>query len=526
MVSSPNDPAEREAEEVAAKVMRMPEGAVPMKIRTAPPNIHRKCSACEEEEKSVRRSPAGESPNHAPRIVSEVLSQPGQPLPDSTRTFFEPKLGADLSSVRIHTDAIAAKSAEAVHARAYAVGDHIAFGSGETPDGVLLAHELAHVVGGVASDASLHRKPSAEEHQANDANDPRVCGLGTANPNCTPCYPEEKDGKRICGPPSSDTTFFEPCTALPRAIALMARNDLLTFPAFMAASTGCAVVGDVWFSYLWGSSEAYGFTSNGCVGESAKSNPKGAPMAADAAQNAFTVLMERLSDLLPTDDGQFHDLVVRTLSLSDALGIKGDDPLIHPTIEYDGAPWNAAGVLIGGVGKGGLGSDVFGDDDRVLGGKVTISVLPVDPVSGTRQVFVRYEPTVYVKDTVDFCPGNLGAGFLAQRVAITLSRLEASGVARDVPIELLYELDTLLESRSVPAKLPSDPKPAPDPTPTPVPKNQLADYIVVPGDSLRKISRRFYGNENDWRKIYEANQQVIGENPDRILPGQRLVIPL
>jgi len=50
-------------------------------------------------------------------------------------------------------------------------------------------------------------------------------------------------------------------------------------------------------------------------------------------------------------------------------------------------------------------------------------------------------------------------------------------------------------------------------------------YTVVSGDSLSKIAKRFYGDANDWRRIYEANSEVIGANPDLIRPGQKLRIP-
>ena len=49
-------------------------------------------------------------------------------------------------------------------------------------------------------------------------------------------------------------------------------------------------------------------------------------------------------------------------------------------------------------------------------------------------------------------------------------------------------------------------------------------YIVVAGDSLSKIAKREYGNASEWKRIYEANQDVL-ENPDKIYPGQKLKIP-
>lgn len=47
-------------------------------------------------------------------------------------------------------------------------------------------------------------------------------------------------------------------------------------------------------------------------------------------------------------------------------------------------------------------------------------------------------------------------------------------------------------------------------------------YTVRSGDTLSGIGSK-YGVS--WKKIYEANKSVIGSNPNRIYPGQRLAIP-
>ena len=49
-------------------------------------------------------------------------------------------------------------------------------------------------------------------------------------------------------------------------------------------------------------------------------------------------------------------------------------------------------------------------------------------------------------------------------------------------------------------------------------------YVVVAGDSLSKIAKREYGNANEWKRIYEANRDIL-KDPDKIYPGQRLNIP-
>jgi nucleoid-associated protein YgaU len=49
-------------------------------------------------------------------------------------------------------------------------------------------------------------------------------------------------------------------------------------------------------------------------------------------------------------------------------------------------------------------------------------------------------------------------------------------------------------------------------------------YTVVPGDSLSKIAKHFYGNASEWNKIFQANTDTI-KNPDLIKVGQVLTIP-
>jgi hypothetical protein len=75
----------------------------------------------------------------------------GRPLSKDERSFFEPRMGYDFSGVRLHTDSIAAKSAQSVNALAYTSGNNIVFSneqySPDTDSGKrLLAHELTHVV--------------------------------------------------------------------------------------------------------------------------------------------------------------------------------------------------------------------------------------------------------------------------------------------------------------------------------------------------------------------------------------------
>jgi nucleoid-associated protein YgaU len=49
-------------------------------------------------------------------------------------------------------------------------------------------------------------------------------------------------------------------------------------------------------------------------------------------------------------------------------------------------------------------------------------------------------------------------------------------------------------------------------------------YTVKAGDTLSKISREFYGDANQYTKIFNANRNIL-RDPNTIKPGQELLIP-
>jgi nucleoid-associated protein YgaU len=53
---------------------------------------------------------------------------------------------------------------------------------------------------------------------------------------------------------------------------------------------------------------------------------------------------------------------------------------------------------------------------------------------------------------------------------------------------------------------------------------QQKTYTVAAGDSLSKIAKQFYGNANEYMKIFEANKDKLSD-PNAIKVGQQLVIP-
>jgi hypothetical protein len=69
----------------------------------------------------------------------------GSPLADNIRQTLEPKLGADLSSIRVHTDPNAVQLSQDLGAKAFTHENHIYYGPGQSPSDLrLTAHEAVH----------------------------------------------------------------------------------------------------------------------------------------------------------------------------------------------------------------------------------------------------------------------------------------------------------------------------------------------------------------------------------------------
>ncbi|MCM1983264.1 eCIS core domain-containing protein [Lyngbya confervoides] len=172
-ISQPSDRYEQEADRVADQVMRMPDRAVPgesananFKSHAAPLQIQRLCSECEEEMLQPKRfggsgiAPVSDSAHWVPGA--------GHALPRSLRSFYEPRFGRALNQVQIHTGSPAAQLAQSIQARAFTLGNHIVFNSGEyrpqTHRGrTLLAHELTHVIQQQDGLQQINRQPFAQQ---------------------------------------------------------------------------------------------------------------------------------------------------------------------------------------------------------------------------------------------------------------------------------------------------------------------------------------------------------------------------
>ena len=52
-------------------------------------------------------------------------------------------------------------------------------------------------------------------------------------------------------------------------------------------------------------------------------------------------------------------------------------------------------------------------------------------------------------------------------------------------------------------------------------KDNITYYIVKKGDNLSKIAKKY---NTTWKNIYNNNKDIIGDNPNLIYPGQKLII--
>jgi hypothetical protein len=144
-VGPAGDRFEREADAIADHVMAMREAGFAGAAPLAP---QRRCAACAvEDEEKPRRAAAPEAPGTALTAGAAELTQGGALLPEATRRFYEPRLGRDLSGVRLHRGGRASELNGSIAARAFTYRDHIWLGPGEgSGPSFTMAHELAHVL--------------------------------------------------------------------------------------------------------------------------------------------------------------------------------------------------------------------------------------------------------------------------------------------------------------------------------------------------------------------------------------------
>jgi nucleoid-associated protein YgaU len=50
-------------------------------------------------------------------------------------------------------------------------------------------------------------------------------------------------------------------------------------------------------------------------------------------------------------------------------------------------------------------------------------------------------------------------------------------------------------------------------------------HVVVAGDTLSALAKKYYGDAKMYMILYEANKETIGDNPSMIQIGMELVVP-
>ncbi len=179
-VGPARDRYEQEADRIAERIMRSPapEAASAPPPSVSPLVVQRQAEEEEEEElqraadapdtkietfevpeeeveRSQRDAEGGGSAASVPAGVESAITSMraggGRPLHPAARAAIEPGLGHDLSAVRVHDGASAARAARAVKAKAFTLGNDIFFGAGRySPQSSrgqrLIAHEAVHTL--------------------------------------------------------------------------------------------------------------------------------------------------------------------------------------------------------------------------------------------------------------------------------------------------------------------------------------------------------------------------------------------
>jgi uncharacterized protein DUF4157 len=194
-VSRPGDAHEREADQVADRMLRPGSAGQELSLPVTPLQ-----SGSAGQELPV--TPLQAESYASGETIDQAFHLPGggERLPAELKDFFESRFGRDFGNVQVHTGSEAAASASDLHARAYTTANHIVFNENEyaPQDGEgrrLLAHELTHVAqqseaGGVDTN-TIQREAQEEDESwltkigkmaenANDATGGKIPGLGLA----------------------------------------------------------------------------------------------------------------------------------------------------------------------------------------------------------------------------------------------------------------------------------------------------------------------------------------------------------
>jgi nucleoid-associated protein YgaU len=136
--------------------------------------------------------------------------------------------------------------------------------------------------------------------------------------------------------------------------------------------------------------------------------------------------------------------------------------------------------------------------------------------SSLRNVAARAGASVCAAVTLGVGTACGGAGAAAP----TPTAVPATAAAAVAPSPQRPAFASPAPSPSAPASLPAAAS-----TPTASTDAGSTEYEVASGDTLLSIADKTYGDQTQWRRIYDANKDTIGSDPDKLKIGMKLKIP-
>ncbi|MBD2503797.1 eCIS core domain-containing protein [Anabaena azotica] len=172
----------------------------------------------DKDETAQTKGTADTTPEVTPHVEKRIQTMRGggQPLAESTRSFFESRFGYNFGGVLVHTDSQAAEIAGQLNAQAFTIGRDIFFGAGRyephTSSGqFLLAHELTHTLQqNPTPPLTVKRKiqqPQSDRGGGNPSLGWQKKNAIAISPNSHPTIQRKVSGNKAPASPAQDPAF-------------------------------------------------------------------------------------------------------------------------------------------------------------------------------------------------------------------------------------------------------------------------------------------------------------------------------
>lgn len=407
-IGKPDDIYEKEADQVAEKIMTVPASTG---------------TSCEEKEKKIIQTKKlahnGAETDLDLKIIIPRKSDSGNPLPLAIRYFMEEKFGHDFGSVRVHTDNESARITKALNAEAFTYGKDIYFAEGRykpaTEEGKkLLAHELTHVAQQKLRGKSFIQFYGGffdESDFQDPMDDPRMHTPGA--PHAVNCSIPSHCPPGFCKPYTSES---------------YARHQLMEMMPLLLIGIGLAVdsrVVSLWRDHLLGGSSPRDLSSQ---------------FANDFTNSKTTYsttlfLLDAMRANLQANPPTSTPVSLDFSTRLNAQLMEIDDPNSANQMNFN-IPKEVPGNIAGGIGKdqttcpAGAKPSPFNDERRAR-----VSAYIEQTANG--DMLVTPFITFFVRDTIDLCPGDCGT-WLEQFATVPISQFEATGISGDVPFTVEF----------------------------------------------------------------------------------------